>query len=1163
MSTPESNSARDERVNEIIAEYMEAVEKGHPPNRDEFLTRHAEFAGELSAFFANQDQFAHAAGQLAPAAAPPSSLAAEAPTLGPNETPAAAPLATVRYFGDYELLEEIARGGMGIVYKARQVSLNRTVALKMILAGQLASPQDVQRFHSEAEAAANLDHPNIVPIYEVGQHEGQHYFSMKLIEGGSLAQNMARFQGDARAAARLLAAVARSVHYAHQRGILHRDLKPANILLDEEGEPHVTDFGLAKRVEGGSNLTQSGAIVGTPSYMAPEQARAEKGLSIAVDTYSLGAILYECLAKQPPFRADTPLDTILQVLEREPVHPRSLNSAANRDLATICLKCLDKNPAKRYGSAEALAEDLERWLQGEPILARPAGRAERLVKWARRRPAVAALLAVSVLAVLALLAASVMSIRYAEDRANAARRFEELNNVLKDEAERTRDALKETNRQLATVALERAQSQRRNGEAGRGLLQLVEAVHFASEAGDAGLERRARTSISIWQGEIHRLRSVVLGVEPTEGHRFGLVAFGPGGQMALVGSFKTARLVETATGRPLGPSLNYPGMANGVAISSDGTTVAVAEVSSKDVQGISSYASQARLWNAASGKPIGSPIKHPPAPALAGLPSLIQALAFSPDGKTLLTGGSDRMARRWEVLSGKEISGPLEHPESILAVAFSPDGRVIAASSTRLIRLWDAASGKPIGSGIEHPKGALGFASSGDGKTFLTAGFDGVARLWDLVSGKEADRIETGDGPLHSVAFSPDGRRILTGSQAGVARLWDVATRKPVGPPLAHPQAILAVAFQPDGEAVMTATLDGTIRVWDLAGTRGTLPTDLTWKTGAWIYAMTFHPDGQSLLTVGLDKALRFWGEVLRWDASSGAAMGRLIEIEEPVESATFVRGGQAVLFVSAENAGPKLHLFDAASGKPIGVPLKPGGARADHVTLSPDGDVPLKPGTYHVALSPDGRRVLTGSHLGKSARLWDFETGQPLGPPLEHPDWVQAVAFSPDGRTFATGCKDKVARLWDAATDAPLGEAMVHKLPVVAVAFSPDSKTLLTGCADDSYTAGEARLWDATSGQPIAPARPFSEGVTAIAFHPDGQAVAIAAGTLSLRGPGDGHVFIWHLPAPTSDDVERLRLRSQVWTGMELRDMVVYRPLTPEAWLQRKRELESIEKGP
>jgi formylglycine-generating enzyme required for sulfatase activity len=340
----------------------------------------------------------------------------------------------VRYFGDYELQEEIARGGMGVVFKARQISLNRVVALKMILAGQLASESDVQRFHTEAENAANLDHPNIVPIYEVGEHQGQHYFSMKLIEGGNLGKCLERFRGDARAAARLVAKAARAVHYAHQRGILHRDLKPANLLLDAQGEPHVTDFGLARRVEGGGNLTQSGAIVGTPAYMAPEQARAEKGLSTAADTYGLGAVLYELLTGRPPFRAATDLVTLLQVQEQEPVPPRKVDPRVGRDLETICLKCLNKNPAKRYGTAEALAEDLESWLQGEPIRARPVGAVERTWKWARRRPTTAALTLVSMAAAIVLLLGGLWF---------NARLLEQRNEALKeaDKARKARDFL--------------------------------------------------------------------------------------------------------------------------------------------------------------------------------------------------------------------------------------------------------------------------------------------------------------------------------------------------------------------------------------------------------------------------------------------------------------------------------------------------------------------------------------------------------------------------------------------------------------------------------------------------------------------------------------------------------------------------------------------------
>ncbi len=284
---------------------------------------------------------------------------------------------------------------MGVVYRARQVTLNRVVALKMILAGQLASAGDVKRFKTEAEAAGGLDHPNIVPIYEVGEFEGQHYFSMKLVEGGNLTSFSRDPKGNAHAPskiAHIVATIARAVHHAHRRGILHRDLKPANILLDDKGQPNITDFGLAKRVEGTSGMTQSGAIVGTPGYMAPEQVRAEKQLTTGVDVYGLGAILYELLTSRPPFTAKTPFDTLKEVLEREPVPPRSFDQAIDRDLETICLKCLRKEPAQRYASALELADELERYVRGEPILARPVGNLERTAKWVRRNPVVSAMM---------------------------------------------------------------------------------------------------------------------------------------------------------------------------------------------------------------------------------------------------------------------------------------------------------------------------------------------------------------------------------------------------------------------------------------------------------------------------------------------------------------------------------------------------------------------------------------------------------------------------------------------------------------------------------------------------------------------------------------------------------------------------------------------------
>jgi predicted Ser/Thr protein kinase len=341
----------------------------------------------------------------------------------------------------YEVEAVLGRGGMGVVYRARHLKLNRPVALKMLLAGDCAGPSDRARFQREAEAVAALRHENIVQVYDVGEQDGRPYFTMEIVQGGSLAEKLAGVPQPAREAAALVVTLAEAVSAAHQGGIVHRDLKPANVLLTADGMPKISDFGLARRVEGGERLTQSGVLLGTPSYMAPEQARGRtQALGPPVDIYALGAILYELLTGRPPFRGETAADTVLQVISQEPVPPSRLNPRVPRDLETICLKCLRKEPARRYPSAEELANDLRRFQAGEPIRARPVGALERTWKWARRRPALATLLGVVLLALVSLAVLSGNLVAARNDADEKRRAAEEKETAARKEADKARKA---------------------------------------------------------------------------------------------------------------------------------------------------------------------------------------------------------------------------------------------------------------------------------------------------------------------------------------------------------------------------------------------------------------------------------------------------------------------------------------------------------------------------------------------------------------------------------------------------------------------------------------------------------------------------------------------------------------------------------------------------
>ncbi len=512
----------------VYSEALLREERGEHPTLEEYVRRFPQYEASLRRQFelhqalADSSLLGDAAG---PETLPPRPAAgaedAEISTSTPGRA-APAPVGPVAPPG-YEILGELGRGGMGIVYRARQVRLNRLVAIKMILSGEHARPEDLTRFLAEAEAVAALQHPHIVQIFEVGQHAGLPFFVLEYLEGGSLSQKLRGTPLPATEAAQLVERLARAMHAAHERGIIHRDLKPANVLLDKEGRPKVTDFGLSKRVAGpGGNpgepgLTQSGAIMGTPSYMAPEQAEGKgKGISPAADVYALGAILYELLTGRPPFKAATPLETVYQVLHDEPVSARRLQPKTPCDLETICLKCLGKDPTRRYPTALALADDLGRFLAGKPIRARPVGAGERTWRWCRRNPAVAGLSAALVLALVGGLIGVTLLWRQADTQRVAAETARGQAQQSAAEA-RQQQTIAEAQTRLARAEADKASREaRKASETAQVLIGMFEATDPLGLNGIASLKVKGGEDLTALQMLERGARRVErdLGAEP-------------------------------------------------------------------------------------------------------------------------------------------------------------------------------------------------------------------------------------------------------------------------------------------------------------------------------------------------------------------------------------------------------------------------------------------------------------------------------------------------------------------------------------------------------------------------------------------------------------------------------------------------------------------------
>jgi WD40 repeat protein len=966
-----------------------------------------------------------------------------------------ASLRRVRYFGDYEILREIARGGMGVVFQARQVSLNRPVALKMILAGQLANETDVKRFHTEAEAAANLDHPGIVQIYEVGQLEGQHYFSMGYVEGQSLSHRLADGPLPPRESSELIRRVSEAIEYAHQHGVIHRDLKPANILLDKNANPRVTDFGLAKKLEADSGLTGSGQIMGTPSYMPPEQTGGKRGeLGPAADVYALGATLYALVTGRPPFQAATAMDTVIQVLSDEPVPPRRLNRSIPRDLETIALKCLKKNPSRRYKSAQELADDLGRWLRGEPITARPIWLRERVFKWVRRRPAVAATLVLGLVAALALVGTALQSNAASNVRLLAeSRRYDSQIN-------QASLAWETSGVERVELILQECEPRLRGWEwkymKRRGHLDL----HTLSSQGGKGLVDLALSpdgfliaaadhyDVQIWDIRAQKPRAQRL-----HHAQVSSIAFSPDGSR-LVSAADDLKLLlwDMVTFRQV-REFRWPKRSNpkteatpataSVAFRPDGRQLAAA------------CGDEIILWDVPSGEALPKHLSHS---------GRITNLVYSPDGKRLASVGLDRKARVWDAAAGRELRAfTVKDPGRL---AFSPDGSQLAVTGP--LRVWSLSDGTETAIIKGHASHESAIAWSSDGMRLATSSDDQTLRVWDIKSGNELLRLKGHKAAVTDVTFCPSGDHLFSCGEDGAIKHWD-ATRKrelvAVGPTVADPDMPRRrsgrVSFSPDGNTLATPQDAQTIALWNPED--GKLIRSFGVSNGP-IRALAFSPDGSQIATIGTRTQPGLW------DMVTGQSMVTSSTVSENSSGR-----GEAVfspdrLRFASFGDEHGLSVWDARSGKKLAT-----------LVLDDSGF-----STYVMALaySPDGRRIASSQYgLGNSICMWDAASYRQLWRQVTH-GGDDALAFSPDGRFLATG-GDLIIDI----RDADSGE-VVQSLPgfprgVCGLAYSPDGRRIASASRD-----GAVRVWDSISGQELITLDGEGE-LLSVTFSPDGRRIA------------------------------------------------------------------------